>query len=229
MLKAFIDDSRMNQAPMYILGGWCAPAKVWAPFSDGWRDILNFRRRLEYFKFEEAMGLTGQFHGMSEEDRDERLKLLVDLVVEHKLVGFAAGIPHHHFYPVFGTHHDPEVRNPYHLAFYLLISRMVDHYVPLGVKEKIDFLFDYQPGSNSMEMVRRGWGTFLSRAPAAARALLHNHPPNFFDDRQVVALQAADMLAGWVRTYNEEVMYNRPPPRPVWGDRGDPIDMHLSF
>jgi hypothetical protein len=40
MLKAYIDDSRMNQPTLYSLGGWVAPTEKWALFSDAWRDIL---------------------------------------------------------------------------------------------------------------------------------------------------------------------------------------------
>jgi len=60
MLKAYFDDSRMGQPPCYVLGGWIAPAKVWAPFSDAWLDILWMKPRIEYFKFQEAMNFSGE-------------------------------------------------------------------------------------------------------------------------------------------------------------------------
>ena len=85
MLKAYFDDSRMGQPPCYVLGGWVAPAKVWAPFSDAWRDILWMRPRIEYFKFQEAINFNGEFHGVSKESRDEKLKLLVSLIAEYKI------------------------------------------------------------------------------------------------------------------------------------------------
>jgi hypothetical protein len=151
----------------------------------------------------------------------------VDLIAEHQLVGFSAIIPHNHFYPVFGVNHNPDVRNPYHLAFYMLISRMVAHYAEIGVEQKIDFLFDYQPGSNSMEMVQKGWNTFITHAPPQWEPFLNKYPPNFFDDRQVLPLQAADLLAGWVRMYNEAIIFSREPPKPVWGNRGDSIKHHM--
>ena len=41
-----------------------------------------------YFDF------SGEFHGISEESRDEKLKLLVGLIAEYKILGAASVIPH---------------------------------------------------------------------------------------------------------------------------------------
>jgi hypothetical protein len=120
MLKAYIDDSRMGQPPIYVLGGWIADAKVWAPFSDGWKDILRMKPSIEYFKFSDAMTLNGPFSGFSEGSRDEKLRLLVNLIAEHQLLGLSCSVPHHYFLPLFGRHPNPEIRNPYILMFYAL-------------------------------------------------------------------------------------------------------------
>jgi hypothetical protein len=40
-----------------------------------------------------------------------------------------------------------------------------------------------------MQVVQRGWETFLKIA-GSLRRFLHNHPPSFLDDKEVVALQA---------------------------------------
>ena len=67
MLKAYLDDSSMGQAPVYVLAGWVASAKVWAPFADAWDKVLRMSPRIEYFKFDDAMTFDGPFRGMSEE------------------------------------------------------------------------------------------------------------------------------------------------------------------
>lgn len=125
MLKAYIDDSHMRQAPFYVLGGWVAPVKTWIAFSDAWRAILRMSPRIEYFKFDEAMGLSGQFQGISEAARDEKLRLLINLIEEHGLYGIASAIPHAIFYPMFGTYPHKWVRNPYYLSFYGITARLV--------------------------------------------------------------------------------------------------------
>jgi hypothetical protein len=224
MLKAFIDDSRMGQPPLYVLGGWVAPAQTWAAFSDNWAEILRMSPKVEYFKFYEAMNFRGQFAGMSKQSRNEKLRLLVTAIADHSLLGVSVSIPHHIFNPLFGRHNNPEVSNPYVLAFYALISRLASHYASMGLKEKIEFIFDYQPsGFKSMELAQKGWATLLEHAPQEYRHLLTNHPPSFQDDKQIIPLQAADLHAGWVRAMNDAELLGQPQPEPIWGEVGDRI------
>jgi len=220
MLKAFIDDSRMNQAPLYSLGGWVAPAATWAPFSHAWRDILLMKPRIEYFKLDEAINFDGEFRGMSEQSRNEKLRLLVGLIEEFDLLGVVSLMPHHIFYPLFGRHPQREVRNPYVLSFFGIIAHVVGHMHQAGIENKVEFVFDYQP--NSIKQVLEGWELFKQSAPARFRKFLTEHPPSFLDDKDVVALQAADLHAGWARIRNE--LLPGADPEPIWGkDKGSKI------
>jgi hypothetical protein len=223
MLKAYIDDSRMGQEPIYVLAGWVAPAKVWGSFSDAWDDVLRMSPRIEYFKFAEAMNFNGQFAGISTELRDEKMRLLVKTIECHSLLGISFGVPHYIFLTLFARHPNPEVHNPYFLAFYALIGRLVEHYAKLGSEEKIEFAFDYQPTGNSMRLVRDAWQRFLNKCPPEWRHLLPNHEPSFLDDKDVVALQAADLHAGWVRMMNERPLRGQEHPIPPWAPAGDSI------
>jgi hypothetical protein len=165
MLKAYIDDSHMRQAPFYVLGGWVAPVKAWAAFSDAWRDVLRMSPRIEYFKYDEAMGLSGEFLGISEAARDEKLRLLINLIEEHELVGLASAVPHSVFYPMFGTYPHKWVRNPYYISFYGIAARLVTYLSKSGTKEKVEFIFDFQPGSDQMREAQEGWENFREMAP----------------------------------------------------------------
>jgi len=220
MLKAYIDDSRMNQPPLYSLGGWVASTETWAPFSDAWRDILWMKPRIEYFKLDEAVNFNGEFQGMSEESRNEKLRLLVGLIEEFDLLGVVSLIPHNIVYPLFGRHPQREVRNPYVLSFFGIIARVAGYMHQAGIEDKVEFVFDYQP--TSMNQVLEGWELFKRNAPPKFRRFLTEHPPNFLDDKQFVALQAADLHAGWARIRNE--LLTGTDPEPIWGkDKGSKI------
>jgi hypothetical protein len=52
-LRAFFDDSNINQGPVYVLAGWVGPAEKWAPFSDEWQAILDMNPRVGPFKYSE--------------------------------------------------------------------------------------------------------------------------------------------------------------------------------
>ena len=73
-----------------------------------------------------------------------------------------------------------------------------------------------------MNQVLEGWELFKRNAPPKFRRFLTERPPNFLDDKQFVALQAADLHAGWARIRNE--LLPGTDPEPIWGkDKGSKI------
>jgi hypothetical protein len=53
MLKAYFDDSHMNQPPVSVLAGWMLPATKWAEFSNEWKAGLDMKPAIGYFKWSE--------------------------------------------------------------------------------------------------------------------------------------------------------------------------------
>jgi hypothetical protein len=97
MLKVYIDDSQMGHPPVSVLGGWLDDSTKWAAFSDEWREALEMRPRLDYFKYNEAQTFSGQFSGWSERSRNERVRLLMSILAilaGHKPMGIASAVPH---------------------------------------------------------------------------------------------------------------------------------------
>lgn len=225
MFKAYVDDSRMRQPPYYVLGGWFGPLRAWMKFSDAWRDILRMSPRVDYFKYEEAMNLNGQFQGISEERRNEKLRLLVNLLEEHRMEGVSTVIPHNLFAPLFGDASHKSARNPYFLSFFgiatLLSAVMSQRYS----EEKVEIVFDYQPGSDAMREVQEGWEDFRNLAPPRFLQYVQVHPPTFLDDKDVIGLQAADLHAGWTR-HQIESLDRREMPVPVWYPSGSKLINH---
>jgi hypothetical protein len=226
MFKVFIDDSHMNQPPTYVLGGWLAPAKVWAPFSDDWDKILRMSPRIQYFKYDEALGFSGEFRGMSKASRDEKLNLLINLIAEYKLPGVASFIPRDIFQRYFGSHPDRDIRTPYVPSVMSIISAVLNFLVANDIKEKVEFCFDYQPGS--VEVIQASWNLYRRVMPVRYSALLPDHPPSFLNDRDVNALQAADFHAGYAWQLDAADLQGKEIPEPIWGDRGDEIQ-RLSY
>lgn len=151
-----------------------------------------------------------QFDGISKAGRDEKLSLLVGVLAEFKPLGIASIMPHTIFQQYFGYLSHPEVRNPYIPSVFSLIGRVTEHQYLKGVREPIEFIFDYQPGSNQMAKIQEAWEMFKGVAPPAARCLISAHPPQFLDDRQVRPLQAADFHVGVLRYVHEAMLNGRP-------------------
>jgi hypothetical protein len=227
MLKAYIDDSNMRQPPFYVLGGWFAPVHVWTKFSDAWRDVLWMKPRIDYFKYAEAMNLNGQFGGISKEKRNEKLRLLVNLIEEYQVQGVCSVIPHNVFAPLFGDLPHKTLRNPYFISFFGIVALLAGYLSVMQKDEKVEFIFDYQPGSDSMREVQDGWDDFRNLAPPQFLQYVQTHPPSFLDDKDVVALQAADLHAGWSRD-QLDIMDRGEVPRPLWFPSGSKIRTHTK-
>ena len=49
--RAYIDDSgHRAHAPVLVLGGWIAPISNWAEFVPCWKQMLDIKPHLDYFK-----------------------------------------------------------------------------------------------------------------------------------------------------------------------------------
>ena len=214
MLNAYIDDSKMNEPPVSVLGGWVGHAKDWAAFSDSWAEALWMKPRLSYFKLTEAQNLTGEFHGWTEQSRDERIRLLVKIIERYKFLGVANAIPLDAYKEVFGGVPDRHVQNPYFISFFGIIALLAGYYQRQGHTDQIDFIFDIQPGE--VEVVTEAWANFLKVAPPNLRPLLGDYPI-FRNDKTTLPLQAADLGVGWSRQLAEDHYFDRPNRASPWG------------
>jgi hypothetical protein len=214
MLRAYIDDSNMNTLPVSVLGGWIGTSAEWIAFSECWKEALWMKPRLGYFKLSEAQNFTGEFGGWSQESRDERLRLLIKIIEQYKFLGVTCAWPLDDYHAVFGDIPDPGVKSPYFLAFYSIVTHIVGYYQQWGWTEKIDFVFDNQPGH--IGTVTASWSRYLDEAPPEIRPLLPDFPV-FVDDKVALPLQAADYGVGWSRQLAEDRFYDRANREAPWG------------
>lgn len=213
MLRAFIDDSDIGRHPVYVLAGWIAPVEAWAKFSDEWAAVLAMRPRIDYFKYSEAMNFSGEFNGICEASRNEKMAILYNLIEEYKLNGVSAIIDHSVFKRTLARSGHKLAKNPYFMIFYLMARNILEYCKNKGGDEKIDMVFDYQPGQ--VGIVLQAWEFFVRTAPAEYSRFFNN-PPIFQDDKKTVALQAADFVAGWLRANEAKRIANKAMPNPPW-------------
>jgi hypothetical protein len=219
MLKAYIDDSNMNQGPVAVLAGWIAPPTKWARLVADWDAVLRMKPRVRYFKWKEARGLSGEFGGISEPRRDEKLNLLIDVLALHNPLGVSSVMSNELHREFFGENRDKILRGPYFLSFYSIVVQLVEFVGKNAPRETIDFTFDIQPGQ--MEAAADSWERLREAAPPEIRAIIGR--VSFHDDVDVVPLQAADLSAGWTRESAEISCFGGDPPEPPWGNRGNSL------
>jgi Protein of unknown function (DUF3800) len=87
VLQAYVDDSgNQPQSLFFVLGGFVTQTEKWAEFANDWQDALYKDPRIEYFKFNEAMGLKKQFDkgkGWNVEKVAKKLDALIDIILKY--------------------------------------------------------------------------------------------------------------------------------------------------
>ncbi len=191
MLQAYVDESVGDG--IYAMAGYIASAEQWAAFSDEWRQFLEMSPKIDYFKFSEAMHLSGEFQDWREEARDEKLSLLYKVIGAHAAAFVAVGIKIDEHKEIFGSRVIPRAwRSPYHLLLYSMISELARHQNELYLDGPIDFIFDEQVMEEGQ--IYQRWEGF--KIASRMQNNIIGSTPIFRDDKSVRPLQAADMLAG---------------------------------
>ncbi len=82
----------------------------------------------------------------------------------------------------------------------------------LGVKEPVDFIFDYQHGM--VTPIQDAWDSLQKIAPQFVRERPGKRP-QFEVDKCIMPLQAADLHAWWIRRLAEDY-FKEKPQIPFW-------------
>jgi hypothetical protein len=195
MPLAFIDDSGSGgDSPYYILAGYSASEATWAAFWPDWQAALDVAPKLQYFKMSEAESLKGQFSGFSSERRTERVNRFIDVIQAHDLqeasIAVSAQACRDTFYPVMHKSH----ASPYYLAFIGMVSALAGINRYSGSPELTDFIFDEQDGMENKAL--RMYVAVKTHFPERQFGRVA-----FRSDRQMIALQAADLVAWQIRRF----------------------------
>jgi len=203
MLRAFIDETGNNpKEPVFCFAGWVSTVSEWDRFSDSWHNELDRKPSIDYFKHHEAKSQTGQFEGWSRSDCENKLLALAKVIVERDVYGVATGVKNEvvagllkKAVPSLKT-----VRNilhasrPFDWCFHSVISMILQLQVNQGVKDKVDFIFD--EGESAFEDCAKIYREFLEKWPFPPAMKAIAGMVSTGNDKLIMPLQAADLLAG---------------------------------
>lgn len=91
MLQGFIDDSGWDgQSPVFVLAGYVAKAEQWEAFSDEWQKVLDHSdpAPIQVLKTNQIYRNNVPntiFHGWTNEQRDDRLKMFIAAIRRHAM------------------------------------------------------------------------------------------------------------------------------------------------
>ena len=193
MMQAYFDDSKKTLGKKTLfLAGYINSAEKWIDHSNRWKEILQDDPDLEYLKSAEAHALGGQFRNFGKLDRDLKLSIFAETIKEFEPWSFHISLDlsaHEKIFQNSGTPYG--FKTPYWIAFEALFVGVLRLQNKLGFSEPIDFIFDRQ---NQIERTANACFEILLAAQPENFKKMVKSSPRFEDDKEIVALQAADML-----------------------------------
>jgi hypothetical protein len=199
-LKAYIDGSGTGAPDPLVLAGYVAPAETWAAFSEEWQARLDMNPKLEYLKMNEMAQKperrerTIWFYRVIEDFVSASVSCVVHTEALKRVLAETR------LWQAIPESDRGSLDNPYYFAFAAIISMMSRHSKEIGLSEPVDFIFD-----NESEKVQAlaAWEHMKRQSLPSIRKLL-GETPMYRDDRTTLPLQAADLLAWWIRKWTLE-------------------------
>jgi hypothetical protein len=195
VLQGYVDDSGSDgQHAPFILAAYILPAEKWAYFSDDWREELNREPRIEYFKMREAAWRDKQFAGIPEEFVKGKINGLLKVIATHGPDGVYTQLDWRDYRDILEPEMpDGPMKHPYQTLFPGIFDAIMFYERRKGVfPEVIDLDFDEQ-GSLG-DFARLCYPFMKAKCSADVQSML-GRTPTMLDDKKVMPLQAADLLA----------------------------------
>jgi hypothetical protein len=203
-LQAYVDDSASDVGDKRLfLAGFVNSADGWIEFSNEWDAVLHEYPRIEYLHMVETQGLRDQFDGWSEAKRDVKLLALAEVIERHRLYFVSASVSRREYAEILKPVMPYNLKSPYFSCFWGVIVTLARYHSNLGIAEipTTDFIFDK---NGDLEGHANLWFEWLKESQPLELKQFFGSTPIFRDDRDVVALQASDMLAWHLRRDHEQ-------------------------
>lgn len=202
MLQAFVDDSASSVgARRLVMAAYVHSAEDWATFSDEWSAALKREPAIQYFHMVEAQSRRGQFDGWSEAKRTKKIFALAEVIKEYGPLSIDCYVSLRDHKAILKPHAPFGLASPYFPVVFALACGVARVCQMLGAEVPCDFVFDKQ--DNVSKHVLLFWEYIISQQPQEWAKFI-SASPIFRDDKDVLPLQAADMLAWHTRRNYEE-------------------------
>jgi hypothetical protein len=197
LLQIVIDDSGRGQEknPAFVLAGYIARVQNWEAFADRWQALLAKAPKLDYLKAYEAYWLCDQFKDWTETERDQKLFELIALIRQYSPLSVTLAINGKAF-DGFLKAHKGALKNVYPLALAAIMTKVLRYRLEQQTFEKLDFVFDM--GMLHANLFEQAFKDMMVALPERATKLIGKRP-HMEDDLEFLPLQAADLLASYVR------------------------------
>jgi Protein of unknown function (DUF3800) len=200
-LQAYIDDSVSQSGDgRLFLAGYINSTENWMRFSDAWERELHYPKSVDYLHMVEANGLRGQFRGWGRRQRDKKVSRFAEVIRRYRPESFHWSIDRSDFLELIEPYAPRGLSSLHYVGTFGVVAMVTRYLASQKVEANVDFIFDEQADVSADIPL---FFDYMTRSiPKAARKMI-NGAPIFRNDREMLPLQAADMLAWHLRRQHE--------------------------
>jgi hypothetical protein len=194
MLRAFFDESGTDATdPVLVMGGFLGPVEEWERATERWDEVCLQHPRIECFSRKEATSLGKQFRSFSREAAAAKTNALAEVISQFDLQGFCVSVSHGFF-----AHRDAKISKGmfgsriYDWAFLFAVLGTLEHVCEhIEGTDQVDFIFDHR---NELDECIPFVNKLKRSESLPCNRRFGTCTPG--DDKALVPLQMADLLAG---------------------------------
>ena len=194
MLQFYADDSRQDEPPLFVMAGYLAGETGWDQFTTDWATTLEAPPRLRRLKTQKI----GRELGAA---ANQKLTDLYAVIERHVPYGVATVVNPALIRKLFPN--DRISRHPFYCSAMVLVTEVAALVHEQGLEiDDLEFVFDEQ--RNEKRRLLEAWAVaakhYKNTDNKLIRAML-SRTPRFERDDDCVQVQAADLLAWWIRRH----------------------------
>lgn len=203
-IQAFVDDSGgKGHSRHFVLVGLIGHAESWAEFSDEWSSWLRQAPAITIFKMKDAAGCSGQFRGMTEKQRGDKLRMLARIINRHAKIVTHSMIDLDAHADTWAHQPKPHCE-PYFWPYQNTIMAICHTLWDAGWRERFEIIYDEQVIFGPRAKLWYPVIKVLMGKVYPEQSTILSINPMFKSDDEFLPIQAADMFAWCMRKATDD-------------------------
>jgi hypothetical protein len=197
----FVDESGGSGADRILLLSACIQTyPVWTAFSDDWDKVLRESPAVTAFHVREARGHLKEFARWKDIDVDRKIIALAEVIIRHQPQIVTCWMSERDYAETVRANGPPDLHHAYFMCFCAIVIKVAQYQAYLGITTPADFIFD-EHGEIGEEALL--WHFAMKDGQPEEIRTIMGSTPVFKDDKDVLPLQAADLVA-WHKRRRKE-------------------------
>jgi len=200
---AHIDDSGgEEEGRILLLSAAILSYPEWSAFTEAWQAVLDADPKIKHFHMRDARQLDGPFSGFDEIKRDIKIIALTEVIMQFRPHIASCWLSRDAYENIVSGVAPCDLRHAYYSCFCSITQTVAEYQSIRGITTPADYIFDNQDDIGNEALL---WYAACKESSPPHVKKLMGSTPVFRDDKEVLPLQAADLIA-WHKRRRKEYL-----------------------